>query len=221
VVRTEAPDLGFRMPQAWDDATVQRTAQANRLLVEGSTVEQWIPTWELEDRRPGSAGTTRGALYGCDGLRTPPEFAGLGSLNVLTLDLGAPPQPARATGVLAGGDLVSASTGNLYVATTRWDRFAFERPGAPLTTEVHAFSLADPTTATYRASAEVEGVLLNQFAMDEHDGHLRVASTTRPFWAAGDWRSATARSPRWGASAVWASRRPCAACASSVTRATS
>jgi hypothetical protein len=185
VVRTEAPDLGFAPPTAYDEQAQREAAQRNRLLVETSGVEQWLPTWELEDRRPGSAGTRRGALYDCDGLRTPPEFAGLGSLNVLTVDLAAPPQPARATGVLAGGDLVSASTGNLYVATTRWDRFAFERPGAPLTTEVHAFSLADPTTATYRASAEVEGVLLNQFAMDEHDGHLRVASTTRPFWAPG------------------------------------
>jgi len=46
-------------------------------------------------------------------------------------------------------------------------------------TSIHAFTLGDgelPTT--YAGSALVEGTVLNQFSMDEHQGHLRVATTT-------------------------------------------
>jgi hypothetical protein len=45
------------------------------------------------------------------------------------------------------------------------------------TTRLHLFSLA-PTGATYLASGEVPGNVLNQFSMDLWDGSLRVATTT-------------------------------------------
>ena len=57
-------------------------------------------------------------------------------------------------------------------------------PTPEVTTEIHAFDISDPRTAAYVASGEVEGTLLNQFAMSEHDGHLRIA-TTLPFGADG------------------------------------
>jgi uncharacterized secreted protein with C-terminal beta-propeller domain len=42
---------------------------------------------------------------------------------------------------------------------------------------VHQFALASSTN-TYVASGLVKGRVLNQFAMDEHAGHLRIATTT-------------------------------------------
>lgn len=45
------------------------------------------------------------------------------------------------------------------------------------TTRLHLFSLA-PTGATYLASGEVPGNVLNQFSMDLWNGSLRVATTT-------------------------------------------
>jgi hypothetical protein len=45
-----------------------------------------------------------------------------------------------------------------------------------VTTEVHQFDLDGPDV-TYRASGSVPGRLLNQWALSEHDGHLRIATT--------------------------------------------
>jgi uncharacterized secreted protein with C-terminal beta-propeller domain len=45
-------------------------------------------------------------------------------------------------------------------------------------TSIHRFSIEDPERAVYTGSGGVEGRLLNQWAMSEHRGHLRVATTT-------------------------------------------
>ncbi len=47
---------------------------------------------------------------------------------------------------------------------------------------MHAFATGRGAPPRYLATGEVEGTLLNQFAMDEHDGRLRVATTTEPVW---------------------------------------
>ena len=47
-------------------------------------------------------------------------------------------------------------------------------------TDVHAFALPSDMTAAYEASGSVPGQLLNQFALSQHEGDLRVATTTTP-----------------------------------------
>ncbi|MGD2061463.1 MAG: beta-propeller domain-containing protein, partial [Acidimicrobiia bacterium] len=98
-----------------------------------------------------------------------------------------------ATGVLATGDTIYSSSESLYVATQKWEDWRWlqtgeegDRPEGP-TTEIHKFDIGDAASTTYLASGSVDGYLLNQFAMDEHRGVLRVASTTGPGW----WGSST------------------------------
>lgn len=56
----------------------------------------------------------------------------------------------------------------------------------PPPTLIHQFSLDAGTAATYVASGEVDGRLLNQFAMSEYNGDLRVATTTDNWGGFGD-----------------------------------
>ncbi len=70
------------------------------------------------------------------------------------------------------GTVVYASEANLFLADGSWDR----------DTPIHQFALADAEADTrYVGSAVVHGNLLNQFSMDEHEAHLRVATTTWNF----------------------------------------
>ncbi len=62
--------------------------------------------------------------------------------------------------------------------------------GAPPTL-IHQFRLDDGTAATYVASGEVQGRLLNQFAMSEYNGDLRVATTTDNWGGFGDQSEST------------------------------
>jgi uncharacterized secreted protein with C-terminal beta-propeller domain len=48
----------------------------------------------------------------------------------------------------------------------------------PEETEVHRFDVTRPGAPVYAASGKVAGRLLNQYSLSEHDGHLRVATTT-------------------------------------------
>lgn len=65
--------------------------------------------------------------------------------------------------------VIYASKENLFVAGGSWSQ----------DTPIHQFRLAtDDQPTTYVGSALVSGWLVNQFAMDEYEGHLRVATTT-------------------------------------------
>jgi len=48
----------------------------------------------------------------------------------------------------------------------------------PARTAIHAFDITDPAKARYVGSGDVPGRLLNQFSLSEHEGALRVATTS-------------------------------------------
>jgi hypothetical protein len=79
---------------------------------------------------------------------------------------------------------VYASDRSLYVATQRWSEptTAPTRVPSSTRTSIHQFDASDPGSTTYLASGDVPGVLLNQFALSEYRGYLRVASTDTPAW---------------------------------------
>jgi uncharacterized secreted protein with C-terminal beta-propeller domain len=75
-------------------------------------------------------------------------------------------------GVIAGGQQIYATDTATYVSTTDWSR-----DGSAAKTSLHKFSTTPSGATTYQGSGEVPGTLLNQYAMSEYDGVLRVAST--------------------------------------------
>ena len=81
-------------------------------------------------------------------------------------------QSRQAVGVVAGGQQIYATSTSTYVSTTEWTR-----DGTPATTSLHKFVTAASGASTYRGSGDVPGMLLNQYALSEYDGVLRVAST--------------------------------------------
>jgi hypothetical protein len=194
VVRTEQGNLPWVYPEGNGIRAERRALEANRELIRGSVAEDWIP-WFVHETAAGE--DTEGPLLGCNRITRPQEFAGLGVLTVLTVDLAAGelvPGP-EALGVLAGGDTVYASRGGLYVATTSWvdwealsDRDR-QRRHENVTSEIHAFDISDPRDVGYLGSGAVPGSLLDQWAMSEYEGRLRVASTVGDTWGWGSGRS--------------------------------
>ena len=168
----------------------RKATQENRQIVRNSTAENWIPYFIVTDAEGDIV--DEGTLFPCDRAAHPEEFSGIDMLSVVTIDLSAGLDVVDSMGVLARGDTVYSSPDNLYVATQNWQSWRWmetgetsDRPDGP-TTEIHKFDISDPVSTTYVASGAVDGFLLNQFAMDEHDGVLRVASTTTPNWWGSD-----------------------------------
>jgi hypothetical protein len=88
-------------------------------------------------------------------------------------------EPLTRTLVASAAGYVYASPTALYVAVDRMPEttsYSNGYYGRPLDTVVHKFAL-EGTATTYRGSVPLPGHILNQFAMDEYLGVLRVAST--------------------------------------------
>lgn len=161
---------------------------ANKKIIEASTIENWVPYYVLSDRSGNVI--SEGAAIECDRAHHPVDFGGFNTLNIIAVDLERGLDIVDATAVLASGETVYSSTDSMYVATNAWldprilaeDRWEdVEDELHEARTQIHQFDISGATT-DYVATGSVRGYLLNQFAMSEHNGDLRVASTTAPNW---------------------------------------
>lgn len=123
-------------------------------------------------------------LVHCDQIRRPRSFSGLDVLTIMTVDLDKGLYSLDRDGVMAGAQVVYGSDSSLYVASERYDARVEDGRTVPAgrRTEIHRFDVRDPDRTTYRASGTVPGFVLNQYALSEDRGDLRVATTEEPQW---------------------------------------
>jgi len=172
----------FVFPQ---NETAEDVAEAaNRTAVLNSTLDDWLPHYTV-----GSADSSTGSLMvPCGDVHAPSVFSGFGVTTVMSVPIGGGFDPSSSTAVMAPGDTVYASTGSLYVATTRWveadtfdDDDAWEEAWRQRRTSIHRFDISGDD-ASYEASGEVLGVIHNQFSLSEHDRYLRIVTTVGDPW---------------------------------------
>ncbi len=159
--------------------------ESNRRLVEESTIEQWIPTYRIVEGADGDV-IDQGPIVDCDRVYLPGEFAGFGSVVVLTTDLDDGLELTDSVSVFTDGQTVYSSTDRMVVATPRWPEFD-PRTGEPeedsdYRTALHTFDITDLDRTDYVASGSVRGTLLSRFSLSEYDGYLRVATTDGTPW---------------------------------------
>jgi Beta propeller domain len=183
VVSANADRFAFVYPS--NDKALDGARAANRSLIERSTIDQWLPTFQISEN-----GTTvdSGPLVDCSRVYLPKDFAGFGSLVLLTVDPAKGLHIVDAASVFTDAQTVYASTDVVAVATPRWPTYGPDGsivgdPGDDYTTAVHTFDITDPAKAAYIASGSVPGHVLNQYSLSEYGGYLRVATTAGSPWA--------------------------------------
>lgn len=177
VVLRATPRFDFpRDPRATDE---KKMLAKNRAVIDMAPADAWLPSYEVT-----TGGKTQQGRVECDRVSRPTDFSGTSMVTVLTFDLAA---DALGNGdpvsVVADGDTVYGTGSSLYIASDqRWRRNTW-RGGAESMiapkTEIHRFDTTGTARPTYAASGSVPGWLLNQYALSEWDGHLRVATTAR------------------------------------------
>jgi Beta propeller domain len=200
VVIRSTPRIAFPLEQG-NVSDAQRTA-ANRALIAHVGLTDWLPRFEVTD-----GGTTHRGLVPCADVRRPAAYTGTNLLTVLTFDMGSDKlgtgQPVT---IAADGDTVYATGTSLYIASDqRWRMPVGPMPGimrgpeAPQgggtstpveepPTVIYRFDISRPGRPAYVASGSVPGYLVDQYAMSESAGYLRVATTTGTSWAEADGR---------------------------------
>ena len=171
IVVGSAPDPIF--------ATEARTL---RQAVAATTTARFIPRTVLSSAISGR--TFRRPIARCGQVRRPRSFSGTGLVTVMTIDLDRGLYSVDRDAVMAGAQTVYGSTGSLYVASQRYSAALEDGRAVPgsSTTEIHRFDASKDGLTTYRATGEVPGFVLNQYALSEFGGRLRVATTQEPLW---------------------------------------
>ncbi|MET8089825.1 beta-propeller domain-containing protein [Micromonospora sp. NPDC005220] len=182
VVVRSAPRLNFPHRER---ATDEQRTTANREIIDNATADDWLPRYEVT-----SGGRTSAGRVGCERVSRPAVYSGTSLVTVLSFDLGAAALGAGdPVTVIADGDTVYSNGPRLYVANDqRWRVLPMltARNIAPdprdETTEIYQFDITGTGAPRYVAAASVPGWLVNQYAMSEWDGHLRVATTSGRTW---------------------------------------
>jgi hypothetical protein len=165
------------------DAMFESLREENAARIRDSYESWQVPSFTdtAWDHGASSVPAAR-SLLDCKGLYVPYGTGGADFVSVVAFDLGQFDEPSVST-VLSGPGWVYASQESLYIATSRASMqlaaWYSELPDELSASTVHRFLLEGGTkSVSYAGSGVVKGRVLNQFSLDEHDGALRVATTT-------------------------------------------
>lgn len=142
----------------------------NEKLIRAAALADWLPEGKIRF----ADGTIGNLAYDCKDFAAADVPVRLGLATVLTLNLDQPDAVTRTT-VVGEVDQIFASTESLYLASQHW--WWTPALGQKNHSYLHKFDIRQADRARYVASGGVDGTILNQFSMDEHEGFLRVATT--------------------------------------------
>lgn len=178
----DGPD---RFPYTAEDvlAMFAELRESNLAVIEAASITDFLPSIR-EIRYDGETPVTREELLqDCEDFYISQAGDGHSLISLVSFQIDVVADPA-ATTIMGRPGAVYASQDSLYIATRHYgwemDRWYFDsRERIPEATTIHKFRLFyDETGTTYIGSGLVKGRVLNQFSMDERQGHLRVATTT-------------------------------------------
>ncbi|MFY1573643.1 beta-propeller domain-containing protein [Verrucosispora sp. WMMD703] len=163
------------------EGTDQVRTERNRKVIARAGVEAWLPEYEWTAGPELHTGRV-----GCDRLSRPDRMTGAATLTVLSFDLTSDRLgDGDPVAVAADADTVYGTATSLYLAgqrptpitgLPRWR----PSPAEPIT-DIYQFDTAAPGRPRFLATGSVPGRLINQYALSEWAGHLRVATTTGEF----------------------------------------
>lgn len=192
---TVSSPLGFKWqtPAGSGLLAEENALEANKELIRNSTLSNWVPSYKDNLNAKGKTDF----FVDCAQMLIPNVFSGLDTLSITTFESSKRLNAGdwRGLGLAASGESIYATTNSFYVATQEITDEKQTADGddqnslqADLKTIIHKFGIKAKSTSlparpVYVASGEVDGTLLNQFAMDEYQGDLRVAVTLESFSA--------------------------------------
>lgn len=162
-------------------AAYEELRESNLEIIAGLALADMIPSAKSTDYVGTAAFESADLFAECEGFfESSDDTSNQGYLTVFSVDLTDDSTFSAAT-ILGASGTVYSSADALYVANE-----VYRQPDNPAEadywntqwTTFHKFNLDnDAATVNYAASGEVKGRLVNQFAMDEWQGDLRVAVT--------------------------------------------
>jgi Beta propeller domain len=189
----------FTFPAQPDSASNAHRVAANRAVIGRAGLTAWLPQYQET-----SGAVTSTGQVACAAVSRPASYSGANLVTVLTFDLAA---SALGSGdgvsIAADGNTVYDTGTSLYVAgDERWLAEAATAgadagpPGSAAAgqrTQIYRFDVTGSGPPRFAAGGSVPGYLIDQYALSQWHGYLRVATTTGTSWALADGRPAGAQ----------------------------
>ncbi len=153
-------------------AAIAALESSNEAIIRSTPVESWFPT----GKRKTPAGVLIDVGYQCSDFYASNAPERLGLVTIATLDLAHLDAGVSRASIIGEAGVLYATAEHLYLASQHW--WWWPLSGQHDWTYLHEFDISDPSAAHYLGSGGVEGNVGDQFALDEKDGYLRVATTT-------------------------------------------
>lgn len=173
-----------KIPEKDIKAAFEALKANNRDLIQSADLSEFLPSVE-DTRYDGNVAQASQELFNnCDHFYSSQQQDGKNLLSIISTDINGK-APLNTVTVMGKPGAIYASKAALYVAArhssnqvqTPW--FFQDNPDIAEATTLHKFSLNnDDFSSQYAASGVVKGRVLNQFALDEFQGFLRIATTT-------------------------------------------
>ncbi|MCT2534732.1 beta-propeller domain-containing protein [Aquibacillus koreensis] len=139
---------------------------------------------DLQPYVKDTAVSNEGAPVPFEAIHYLPESTDHNFLSLISLDLDKLDEKANIKTYLGASENMYMSNNHIYVSALKYNyetNADGEIVDRQLDTQILQFKINNGII-TYRGSAEVEGYLINQFAMDEQNGTFRVAVTDGFIW---------------------------------------
>lgn len=156
--------LGFVEPEDSAQASNADVERFNKQIVEESTLEQWLPSFNLHTADGESI--SAGRLLDCDKLFVPGELNGFDLMSVLSFATDESLEMTDAVSVMADNQYAYVSESSLYLSIVTKDTQEKD------ITVIHKFSLELSGITNLKVSGTVVGSPINQDFLHEYEGRL-------------------------------------------------
>lgn len=149
----------------------------NNALIDAAPIEELLP--RLYERTGSTITPHTITAEGCTNFAVAEDGAGRGFTSIFSLDLAGEAFSFQADHVMTNQPTVYASTDTMLIAEPSNDWWWFwGRDDQEEATNIHRFDIQTAGETTYTGSGRVPGLVQGQFSLSEHDGDVRVATTT-------------------------------------------
>ncbi len=159
------------------NSSVQEALQHNREVVDALTLEDFAP--RIHERTSTGVVTYPVSTEGCSEFAATDGAAGRGFTTITTLGLLDETVQVETDHITSTWSNVYASQDMMLLAEPANDWWWYWRnDDFRDETNIHAFDISEPSETTYIGSGRVDGTVQDQFSLSEHNGSIRVASTS-------------------------------------------
>jgi len=168
-------DLDIRMA-IWNDS-VDQTILQNEQVISELTLDDFVP--HIYEMREGEIFTHPLTYEKCTEFSASADSAGRGFTTIMTIRMLEDEASLEVDHITSSWAHVYSSKDTMVLAEPANDMWWFWRNSDwEDATNIHSFDISDANHTTYVASGRVEGTVNDQFSISEHNGDIRVASTS-------------------------------------------